>query len=866
MKFLFRVPLFDFDIESMSAVQNNWKSILTAIENASPHLFAEIKDHTYQDLPSSLKNKVYKYLVRGRYRSTPFGFFSGVGIGEVNAIQKSRLDLSFRRILRHQKVKILPESESVGWKIALGGKEKIGRLYFLSYLIQEERWAMVSIPKNRIFTILIHYCSSKGEITFSKFQSWFKETNIEEIKDLWQQLIELGILSREVKWLQNHLPARKYVDIILKDKLSLSPGIEQDLNSFISTAGKLISMVRNPYLEKLSRWFQEKFDDRFVPLPLLFEYSDFLNSNFISSGDEVETKQKSLSLPNDFWSTQEIDLKGKIEESPVNDQLFDIGFVFKKLKSGGILLDNLLCNRPFSYFGRFNRDPKILEFEKEVKSKIYRSEEIIYAELKVFESQTIQSICDTKQLFEFFISPFSEKNPNSIKLDDLELGVRNGKFLLFHRKLGRRVIPVVTHPLNGKEISHPLIRLLWEIDHQQAFRLFTYQFAFNSESSFVPEIRWGRIILQAKKWNVFRGFFDTKASLKSWMAENRLPKIILLGIYDRELVLDWKRETDMEILWHEVRKHPRITLSEPVWFNNSEFESKSKQTIYPQFVVQISRERKDQIWDGFINSIEYEDKDSLYLLVRVGADECLDFLDYFFSRALTSLLVKKGIVWYYLVYPHEDIIQVRIRFLRLTSEEKKLLTSSVLEILNQASTDFEIRPYYPEIKKYGREGYKISEELFHLESEIMVGYSFGLRGLSIPFEELAEAVAELWFEVLKRSGTFSLSFSYLKERVKQISFQEKRSLNRKRDEKSEKTVQYWMPKSWKTQYIDLIFEQLKSNQTDDRKWWVFQNHIHMQVNRMFPLERKKTEDWLYIELYRRVGAAIFSRAKKIKVF
>ncbi|WP_092732352.1 lantibiotic dehydratase [Algoriphagus alkaliphilus] len=77
----------------MSAVQNNWKSILTAIENASPHLFAEIKDHTYQDLPSSLKNKVYKYLVRGRYRSTPFGFFRE--LGSEKSMQSKSSSLTF---------------------------------------------------------------------------------------------------------------------------------------------------------------------------------------------------------------------------------------------------------------------------------------------------------------------------------------------------------------------------------------------------------------------------------------------------------------------------------------------------------------------------------------------------------------------------------------------------------------------------------------------------------------------------------------------------------------------------------------------------------------------------------------------------
>ena len=98
MDFLYRMHLVDFDLKDREQIHKNWNWIKQAIRLSSDSLYQEIENKDFDSLTSSTKSKLYKYLLRGRYRSTPFGLWAGVGLGNWGNANKIELPISYREI------------------------------------------------------------------------------------------------------------------------------------------------------------------------------------------------------------------------------------------------------------------------------------------------------------------------------------------------------------------------------------------------------------------------------------------------------------------------------------------------------------------------------------------------------------------------------------------------------------------------------------------------------------------------------------------------------------------------------------------------------------------------------------------------
>ncbi|SDD37711.1 Lantibiotic dehydratase, C terminus [Algoriphagus faecimaris] len=858
MKYLFRIPLFDFDPESEFSIQENWKKIKAAISLSSSSLYQKIKECSYAELDRNLRLKVLKYILRGRYRPTPFGKFAAVGIGNGESNQWT-INLEKVKILlgdgNEEKRKLKSK-----WRLALAGNEKLDRYYFLSYIQEDERWGLVSIPKNKVIFNLIQHAQRDKKISYDVFASWFDRKDEKVSFEIWVKLLELGIVYQDEVENRSRNDTLKsenqslYQDSILEGTLSLPHNISEDLSEFYSNGGDLFRSVNSPYLDSLKIWFQIKFDDRFVPLPLLLSYPEFINSDFLNLKFPEENPDQSMNFSADFWGSRVVDLKRLVPKKSLPEELFNIDFLFRIGKNKEMVVENVVTNRPFVYFGRFNRFGKILEYQEKIRDEIYHHEECIFAELRIVETFSISSICNTKPLFKWYISPFEEQKSGSISLKDIELGIRNGRFLLIHRKFGKQIIPVVLHPLNGKEISHPLIRLIWELDHQTSFKMIHYHSPLFTESNYVPQLNWGQITLQSQRWLIFGDDYGSEQELKNWLKTHQVPKRIQVGIFDRELVINWQNKDEFGIMWSEVKRYPRTVIREVPWFEKSCYYSTMGKMIYPQFVVSHRNKIPIVDWKGFLNSIDQEDKRCLYYLIRISEDELFDFLVFFFNTSFLGFLGEKKLKWYYLIYQEGSLLQVRIRFLGLTEKMKISLGERLSS--SQKQFNFEPRPYYPEEKKYGRNTYKISEKIFWLESrfilESQLGFKVAHEWKTVP----AFNLAEFWFEILTKASLGQLIFPRLKSRLRQVPHQTKRKIMGLIKKEKEFDKPMYLPESWKGVYLHLIQKHLDLQKDDSEKWRILQNHFHMQINRFYLMDRKFYEEASYYVLYRLLGQKI----------
>ena len=469
------------------------------------------------------------------------------------------------------------------------------------------------------------------------------------------------------------------------------------------------------------------------------------------------------------------------------------------------------------------------------------------------------SICDTKQVFDYYITPIYESNPRAINLGELEIGLNGSEFQLYHKPSSKKIVPVIVHPLNGEEISHPIMRLLWEIAHQTPYDFFPYTLRKQKAIDYIPQLNWGGLVLQSRRWAIQFSSFSTKEGLGKWIKDNKLPDPLVMGYLDRELILNWGENKDLEILWAELCKWKRLILSDPIWLNDSLIRSQNNRPVYPQFIIQKSRLKIENPLPVFVNSIESVEAGCLYILYRIPDEECEDFLEYFFDEKLLNFLKRQAIIWYYIVYPSQGKLQIRIRFLNLKENQKIPLNSKLLKVSENSLLEYEVRHYYPEQKKYGHYDYIKSEKLFHLESILMREWNLKkVNKKQIDSTPLKlELMVKLWVGVIVEIQAQEYYFNFFRTRVKSIPTNEMKDFRNylgkiKSNLSSKAEFDKWL-KSY--QYILLSHSRLVSE--SEVGMALVRNHIHMQINRFFPTERRKMESMIYYLIYRKLGEKLF---------
>lgn len=855
MDFLFRAPLFDFDPDDDVEIAKNWENICGAIKNSSQSLSSELQGKQYHELSPKVKIKVFKYIIRGRYRPTPFGFFAGVGTGEFKERFEPTLNLDRKTPLPdlHQTPPVNSEL-AIQYKLAQGIHRKLGRIYFLSYLPIEQRWAQINIPDNKLIRYLIEQTKNSGSIDFESFKLLLTDPTPEFLNGVWKKLIEIGLLIQtEQDFSGKGLSGS--IDLVFQNKLSLPHSVFDETESLKNTGGNLFLKFENQYLNFFQSWFQNLFDDRFVPLSFLLEHHCFIKGEFLSTKGRAQTGGSGSNFEGSLWETEQLDLKKLIPSKPLDKSIYDLQMVFRLGNNHIPIFENFVCNRPFVYFGRFNRDPDIYNLQHRIKESVYPENGVIYAELLIFETPEIQNICKTKPVFNYSISPFPTTDPYSIAIKDLYLGIVSEELVLLHKNTGKRVIPLVLHPLNGKEISHPIFRFLWELAHQCQFKFFPYQHQSFLESRYTPQLNWGKIILQSKRWGIKKEEFKSPTELFTWLEEKSVCEAVMCGYLDRELILKWRKKEDFEILWSELQKYQKLNLSDPVWLHNSPYYSQNRKQIYPQIIYQIGNDKKDHPIPSNPNFIEFTEPKCLYLIVNTPFEEIQEHLQLYFSPTFINYLDKNSIKWFFLFYPEGEKIQIRIRFLNLGISQKNEVLKRFSQQLLKCNLSYITRPYYPEIQKYGNPGFKISETLFYLESQFLL--SIGLnRERIIGWNEnkRSEIIVNLWFEILRDSEFLSLFFEALKKKVKDLDKEKLKEIRKRAIPEKKDSV--------KNEFYSLYKKTINAHpqlQKGNRERLILLfNHLHVQINRFFPGESMFWEECVHYLIYRELGRKIYA--------
>ncbi|WP_339707692.1 thiopeptide-type bacteriocin biosynthesis protein [Algoriphagus aquimarinus] len=861
MDFLYRMHLVDFDPKDKLEIRKNWDWIKEAIRLSSDSLFQEIEKKEFDSLCSSTQTKIHKYLLRGRYRSTPFGLWAGVGIGMWGGSNNIG-SLAYRKIenLCFEKPWIQSLTPSK-YKVAPGLKVYAEQVQFWSYCIQEEGWRISYLDKNPLILILLAYFEKSEKLDIPTFQQFFKSKNKNQVADIWKMVLESGFLIPEsFPELKSPLESEG-MDIRITSEIKVNRGIQEKLENLISEIGNLFVPVQSDFLRNFKSWFSYTFDDRFVPIGLLAHRQDLFCSPVNESITKERDEYQSEDILSMLWgNAEEFDLSNCFESKSTD--LHHLQIAFKLVGETELYVENLVCNRPFAYSGRFSLDPEIKNLVVDKVESL--SEEALYADIILFETSKSNHISRHENAFRYSIYPFGKGvQENQLGVEDLLVGIRRDRLILYSQKLNKEVLPVVQHPLNPNQISHTLSRLIWEIGNQDQQRFIPYHNTSFQQTSYTPRLTWKGVILQGRKWILHSKKYSDKRKLFQFLAESKIPCPLLAGYLDRELILDWEYPPELEILWEELNKLKELTVFECPWKERSPFRNKSGQSLYPQLIY--SWKGKDRIIEKIdsLNRVGSIDESWIYLRIGIKEEGLLPLLLKPLPSILRSIIEKSLLQkWYFLCY-NSPKPEIRLRLLPAEEAQKQAITAELKQSLMETGWVITVdsAPYYPEYEKYKltQKGIVTSESIFHLESElILLGNEKQRDSPMLTWDVIKRQnwICESYFYLIEMTGRKEIFFHYFQRLIKEIPVTDRKELS-KADYSSTEYVTTYPIEIFLPEFSKIATEQ------DEVLMRLIPNHLHMCCNRTFPRDTIEYERKVIYSLYKRLGRSIYGRLNSL---
>lgn len=848
MYFIYRIPLLEFDPRDESSIMHHWEDIKTRIQSSSPSLYAAIQNRPYNELAEDTRLTIYKYLLRGKYRSTPFGRWAAVGTAGWSDKTDHILPLNSQEILRKPDT-----AEKISFVLAQGIDIQAERLRYWFFDEKDEKWAYGIIYPNKLINLIINHYQSNKTLDYLQFSGWFVDIEEPTVRGMWEKIVETGLIQTVPIIDHNGQGKTNFKSTA---KIQLDSRIRDQLDSFLDNSGSLFKVFQRPLLARFVQHFHRRYDDRFVSLGKLIHDEDFFESTFGGAKEHLEhpNDHPSRSFPSSIQQVNLYEAQGK----KLPEAVQDIQVLFHLGSKGEIFVDNIVCNRPFVFTGRFTDDPDIQVIaRKSLPAETPHTP--IYCDIEVIETETIRFITQHQNVFGHVLSPISTQSGNEIPLSELYLGTLGSNTVkLVWKAKNKEVIPVFQHPLNGSQITHPLFRLLWEISNQHTVKFLPYLQTNSGKSSYSPQLLWDKLVLQPKKWFLTAEDVRDKSGLKEWLKDRSVSVLVSAGNEDRELVLDWTDTQDLELMWRELGKRGQLSLLDASSVKESPFKSSTGASLHPQFVYHRHFEPPKSRLPETVNYLEESDPQCLYFRINSTASTLLILMKEILPDLIVRLeKLKPGLRWYFVRYslPEEEL---RLRFLDISAEEIDQIQSTIdRDLYSVIKTGNYFRTsYHPEYQKYSRESLKVSEGLFHRESMLMI---FGDPRLNKPLVCSSEVfrvkvASEIWTAVFLISGQGITYMEMLKSMLKTIPKEVMRQIRERFDPE---ILPLNIPEIT-TEYSHGICSHAWHQSAEKQKTLLL-NHFHMTVNRLFPDHTDEYEDACRYLTYRKLGRAIHLR-------
>ncbi|WP_254614159.1 lantibiotic dehydratase [Myxococcus sp. CA056] len=158
-----------------------------------------------------------------------------------------------------------------------------------------------------------------------------------------------------------------------------------------------------------------------------------------------------------------------------------------------------------------------------------------------------------------------------LELSDLWLSVEQGRLVLRSRKLGREVIPRMTHAHNYFSLGLGAYRFLGQLQ-QQGVQSLAFSWGPLAQAPFLPRVTYGRVVLALARWrvnaDVLKAWGTAQGTaryqaLQRFRKQARLPRWVCLQDGDNQLPIDLDNVLSVDTFVQLARNRPSgVTLEE----------------------------------------------------------------------------------------------------------------------------------------------------------------------------------------------------------------------------------------------------------------------------------------------------------------
>jgi thiopeptide-type bacteriocin biosynthesis protein len=559
--------------------------------------------------------------------------------------------------------------------------------------------------------------------------------------------------------------------------------LDQSLQHQIMDALNVLRYLDYRNHESLLSTFKEKFyakyEDREVPLQSVLDtdiglvYGSDAHSDDSPLIDDIVLSNENDGPQNINWREQnsfmlkiliEAIKKGSREIS-LEDE--DVSFIKKAisieempnslaaifkivdLEKKEILIEHFSGSSAINVLGRFAylhpETHQIIEKIAEHESANLKSNEI-YAEIIHFPEDRIGNIILRPSFFKYeipYLTPSGLPDDQVIKLDDLFLSLKNGKFVLKSREKGYEIKPRLSTAHNFNNKSLPVYRFLCDLQAQGCVGGLSFSWAsfFTTQFDFLPRIRYKSVILSPSTW-ILRDkdlvdFKETCAqgkSLTEFLETRQLPSKVIISEGDNELLIDFYSEICITTFLNYIKNRQSVTLKEYLLDKSQAVVTNKNQEKYNnQFIAPILK-RKSAVIHGNEKNIDqhqiinndFQPGDSwLYYKIYCGTQSADKILIENLDSIRIELIEKKIIDKFFFIRYGDPGWHVRIRFHLIN---KNAIGEAILIVKDRLSSKIttgliekiQIDTYKPEFKRYGVNTIRISESIFHVDSEFIL--------------------------------------------------------------------------------------------------------------------------------------------------
>lgn len=535
---------------------------------------------------------------------------------------------------------------------------------------------------------------------------------------------------------------------------------------------KLTPVRNNVNLENFGKKLVERYESQLIPLTVALDLENGIGYNSLHSPVEVPlvdrlpfpSLQKSQNMP---WTelshflvrkaTQAM-MEGKMKvvltasdlkdyESNWEDQPASFSAIVKVFSEDGktkLFSEVAFGSTAARLVARFSNENspvnKLLEEISNLEDNFYTDQ--VVAEITHLPENRAGNIIFRSNFRKFeipYLARPSVLHEFQISINDLYVTFRNGRIILYSKRLNKEVIPKISNAHNYGHKNLPIYQFLCDLAGQGLRTPLSIDWGFlRYASAFLPRLEYEGIILSLARWNLSANELlelcekdsDLMTRIHAWRMRKKLPDQVTMVEQDNLLLINFKNPGSVQMLISSVRKGTTFQLQEFPFEPEGGFVTNSNGNTYAnEFILSFLRNQPYQ-------NLRMPEKHSLLenscRVLSIGSD-WLYFKIYCGPLTMEKILLEsiaplmirlyqQGVIakWFFVRYRDPEF---HLR-LRLQLKSKDALQSTVHEIhqvllsyeKNRTVWRIQADTYNREIERYKPYSIDVTEDLFHAES------------------------------------------------------------------------------------------------------------------------------------------------------